>query len=39
MSDNERKEWMTNMKETGNELYRQKKFIEAIKIYMDALVG
>jgi len=39
MSDDQRSEWMTSMKEKGNDLYRQKKFIEAIKIYMDALVG
>lgn len=35
----ERTNWVNQKKEEANCLYKQKKFVDAIKIYMDALTG
>jgi len=35
----ERMNWMTYKKEEGNILYQKRNFVEAIKLYMDALTG
>jgi hypothetical protein len=39
LTQTERFNWMTYKKDEANKLYAKKNFVEAIKLYMDALTG